>query len=169
MGVLDRRPVGHRGLDATLARLVDRDGKRLSSLVTDARVAAEHAVGEALADAGVLHVEERRALGLVPAKYPVRDAEPERALRERLRVVLQGGTPHPQEATVLAILQGLDVAATVLDHERGTLDKKDLKRRIEAISEDVVAGEAVGRAVRAMNTAIMTAVILPAAVGGAGG
>ena len=169
MGVLDRRPVGHRGLDATLARLVDRDGKRLSSLVTDARVAAEHAVGEALADAGVLHVEERRVLGLVPAKYPVRDAEPERVLRERLRLVLQGGTPQPQEATVLAILQGLDVAATVLDHERGTLDKKDLKRRIEAVSEDVVAGEAVGRAVRAMNTAIMTAVILPAAVGGAGG
>ena len=169
MTVLDPRPVGHRGLDASLTRLVERDGKKLSSLVTDGRVAAEQQVGEALAAGGVLEVEERRLLGLVPARYPVRDPEPERALRERLRVVLQGGTPDPREATVLAILEGLQVAANVLEEERGTLGKKDLKRRIEVVSEDVVAGEAVGRAVRAMNTAIMTAAILPVVIGGSGG
>ena len=42
-------------------------------------------------------------LGLVPEKYPVCDPEPERRLRERLRVVLQGGTPTLADASLLVV------------------------------------------------------------------
>ncbi|WP_210651640.1 GPP34 family phosphoprotein [Nocardioides sp. SYSU D00065] len=168
MTVLAADRTGHPALDAALARLQERDGKRLSSLVTDGKVAAESRLAEALAAAGVIEVEEKRALGLVPAKYPVRDPELERRVREQLRVVLQGGTPRPEDSTLLAILQGLGVAPKVLAEEKGTLGNRDLKRRIEQVSQDVTAGEAVAKAVAAMNTAIMTAAILPAiAAGGA--
>jgi hypothetical protein len=170
MSVLQPGPVGHPALDAAMSRLEQRDGKKLSSLVTDRRVAAEKELASALAAAEVIGVEERRALGLVPARYPVRDPEPERRLREQLRTVLAGGTPRVEDATLLAILQGLGIAPKVLADERGTLGRRELKRRIEEVSTEVQAGEAVARAVAAMNTAIMTAAILPAvAAGGSAG
>jgi hypothetical protein len=167
MTVIDSSPLGHPALDAAMERLQQRDGKKLSGLVVDHKLRIEAPVAEALAAGGVIAIEEKRALGLVPAKYPVRDPEPERRTRERLRTVLQGGTPTPHDAAVLSILQGLDVAAKVLEEERGTLSKKDLKNRIEEISTDFDAGEAVAKAVAAMNTAMMTAVIVPIIVSGA--
>lgn len=166
MSVLRPEPPGHPALDAAMSRLVERDGKKLSSLVTDRKLAVEEQVASALAAAGVIGIEEKRALGLVPAKYPVVDPEPERRVREQLRVVLAGGTPRPEDATLLAILQGLGVAPKVLKDERGTLGRRDLKKRIEQVSSEVKAGEAVAKAVAAMNTAIMTAAILPAIAAG---
>lgn len=166
MSVVSSAPTGHPALDAALARLVEKDGKRLSGLVTDRRLAVEDPVAQALSAAGVIRVEEKRALGLVPARYPVLDPEPERRVRERLRTVLAGGTPQPADATLLAILQGLSLAGKVLAEEKGDLGRRDLKHRIEEVSTDVRAGAAVAKAVQAMNTAIMTAAIVPAIVAG---
>ncbi|GAB3019559.1 hypothetical protein GCM10011376_29150 [Nocardioides flavus (ex Wang et al. 2016)] len=159
-------PVGHPALDAAMARLEQRDGKKLSSLVTDGKIAREKELAEALAADGVIRIEEKRALGLFPERYPVVDPEPERRTRERLRTVLIGGTPTPADASLLAILQGLDVAPKVLEEEKGDLGKKELKRRIEEISTDVAAGDAVAKAVAAMNAAVMTAVVFPVVASG---
>jgi Golgi phosphoprotein 3 GPP34 len=170
MTVLVPGPAGHPVLDAAMGRLEQRDGKKLSSLVTDRKLALERPVASALADAGVIRIEEKRAMGLVPERYPVLDPEPERRLREQLRLVLHGGTPRTEDATLLAILQGLGVAGKVLDAEKGTLGRRDLKRRIEEVSTEVKAGEAVAKAVAALNAAIMTAAIVPAiAAGGSAG
>lgn len=166
MSVLRHEPPGHPALDAAMARLVEREGKKLSSLVTDRKLAVEEPVATALAAAGVIGIEAKRALGLVPAKYPVVDPEPERRVREQLRVVLAGGTPRPEDATLLAILQGLGLAPKVLQDEKGTLGRRDLKKRIAQVSSEVKAGEAVAKAVAAMNAAIMTAAILPAIAAG---
>lgn len=135
--------------------------------MTDRKLAVEEQVAAALATAGIIGIEKKRALGLVPAKYPVLDPEPERRVREQLRVVLAGGTPRPEDATLLAILQGLGIAPKVLHDEKGTLGRRDLKKRIEQVSSEVEAGRAVEKAVAAMNTAIMTAAILPVIAGGA--
>lgn len=166
LSVLVPGPVGHPALDAAMARLQQKDGKKLSSLVTDGKVAVEHELAAALRLAGVIDVEEKRALGLVPEKYPVRDPEPERRVRERLRTVLMGGTPTPADASLLSILQGLGIAPKVLASEKGALGRRELKKRIEEVSTDVVAGEAVAKAVAAMNTAILTAVVVPVVVSG---
>ena len=166
MTVLVPGPPGHPVLDAAMARLEQRDGKKLSSLVTDRKLALEHPVARALADAGVIRIEEKRALGLVPERYPVLEPEPERRVREQLRTVLMGGEPRPEDATLLAILQGLGVAGKVLEAEKGTLGRRDLKRRIEEVSTEVKAGEAVKKAVDAMNAALITAAIVPAVVAG---
>ncbi len=166
MTVIVPDSTGHPASDAAMARLVERDGKKLSTLVVDRKLAVEAQVAAALEAAGVIGVEEKRMLGLVPVKYPVIDPEPERRLREQLRSVLQGGTPRPADATLLAILQGLGVAPKVLAGERGSLGRRDLKRRITEVTSEVKAGEAVAKAVAAMNAAIMTAAILPAIAGG---
>jgi hypothetical protein len=170
MTVLVPGPPGHPVLDAAMARLEQREGKKLSTLVTDRKLALERPVASALAEAGVIRVEEKRAMGLVPERYPMLDPEPERRLREQLRLVLHGGTPRPEDATLLAILQGLGVAGKVLEVEKGDLGRRDLKRRIEEVSTEVKAGEAVAKAVAALNAAIMTAAIVPAiAAGGSAG
>lgn len=166
MTVLVAGPVGHPALDAAMVRLEKKDGKKLSSLVTDGKVAVERELAAGLSAAGVIEVEEKRVLGLVREKYPVRDPEPERRVRERLRTVLLGGTPTPADASLLSILQGLEIAPKVLEAEMGTLGKKELKHRIEDVSTDVVAGEAVAKAVAAMNTALLTAVLVPVVVSG---
>jgi hypothetical protein len=166
MTVLVPGPAGHPALDAAMVRLEHKDGKKLSSLVTDGKVAVERELAAALRDAGVIEVEEKRALGLVPEKYPVRDSEPERRVRDRLRTVLLGGTPTPADASLLSILQGLEIAPKVLEEEKGALGRRELKKRIEEVSTDVVAGEAVAKAVTAMNTAMITAVVIPTVVSG---
>jgi hypothetical protein len=159
-------PTGSAVLDAALERLVQREGKKLSSLVTDRKLAVVEPVAASLTAAGVIATEHKRALGLAPAKYPVRDPEPERRVRERLRAVLAGGTPLPADATLLAVLQGMGVARKVLKDEAGGLGRRDLKRRIEEVATDVRAGEAVAKAVAALNAAVMTAAILPAITAG---
>ena len=169
MSVLQRGPAGHPALDAAMVRLSERDGKKLSSLVTDRKLAVEERVAGALAAAGVIGIEEKRALGLVPAKYPALDPGPERRVREHLRVALAGATPRTEDATLLVILQALGVAPKVLEDEKGTLGRRDLERRIEEISTEIKAGEAVAKAVAAMNSAIMTVVIADGGGDGGGG
>ena len=66
MSVLVAGPVGHPALDAAMARLEQRDGKKLSSLVTDRKLAVEGEVATTLADAGVIDIVEKRAKCLVP-------------------------------------------------------------------------------------------------------
>ncbi|GAA5116658.1 hypothetical protein GCM10023339_25830 [Alloalcanivorax gelatiniphagus] len=166
--VLVPAPPGHAALDPGMARLQKRDGTRLSWLVNDTKIAVEDTIARSLVSAGTIGVEERRAFGLVPARYPVIDPGPERRLRERLRAVLHGEVPDPQESAVLAILQGLGIVEKVLAEEKGDLGKKELEARIEEVSADVRAGDAVARAVAAMNAAIMTAVVVPATVSGGG-
>lgn len=164
--VLVPAPVGHPALDAAIARLQRREGAKLSTLMVDGKLAVEEPVARALAAAGVVDVEEKRALGLAPARYPVRDPEPERRARERLRTVLMGGTASPADSAVLAILQGLGIAHTVLADEMGTLTRAQLKARIEEVATDVKAGTAVRKAIEAMNVAIMAAVVVPVVVTG---
>lgn len=160
--VRSREPLGDRVLDPALTRLAEKDGKRLSSLVADGRLNPERSVAQRLAELGVVQVEEGKMLGLKPARYPVINPGPERAVRERIRSVLSGETAGPQDATLLSILQGLGVAAQVLKDEAGGLGKKQLKARIEQAAADCKAGPAIKKSVDAMNAAIMTAVIIPA-------
>lgn len=160
-------PTGHPALDQALQRLGERNGKRLSSLVTDRRLNVEEPTAAVLAHHGIIGIEPKRGLGLIPAKYPVLDPRPEAATRERLRAVLAGAEqPSVPDSALLSILQGVDLAHRVLKAESGGLAKRHLKQRIEAVAQQVPTGTAVAKAVQAMNTAMMTAIIVPAVVAG---
>lgn len=164
--VVDDSTTGQQVLDAALTRLRELDGKKLSRIVTDGKLKLEEPVARSLADRGVVDIEEKRKWGFVPAKYPVRDPEPERRVRERLRAVLAGGTPTVPDATLLAIIQGLELAPKVLAEEKGGLSRRELKARIEEVTTEATAGLAVGKAVETMNTVMLTAVIIPVVVSG---
>lgn len=160
-------PTGHPALDQALQRLGERNGKRLSSLVTDRRLNVEEPTAAVLAHHGIIGIEPKRGLGLIPAKYPVQDPRPESETRERLRAVLAGAVqPSVPDSALLSILQGVDLAHRVLAAESGGLAKRHLKQRIEAVAQQVPTGTAVAKAVQAMNTAMMTAIIVPAVVAG---
>lgn len=153
---------GHPVLDGALARLEQRPGKKLSAHIGDGKLNPADTIAASLSRAEVIRVEEKKAFGLVPARYPVVDPGPEREVRHRLRSVLAGATPTPADGSLLSILQGLDVAQKVLAEEKGLLSGKELKARIEQISSESVTGLAVGRTVKTMNDLIMMAAILPA-------
>lgn len=159
--VVGDQPVGDPVLDQVLELVRTKDGKKLSSLVTDGKLDVTQLVADALQARGIIDIEDKRALGLVPAKYPVADPVPERQVRERLRTVLAGGTATPSDATLLAILQGLSLTTTVLAEEARGMSKKQLKERTKEIAHDSAAGLAVGKAVETMNVILMAVVFTP--------
>ncbi len=159
--VRSREPLGDSILDPALARLAEKNGRKLSTLVADGKLNPEGNVVRRLADQGVIQVQGKKLLGLAPARYPVVDDRPERATRERLRTVLADGTATPHDATLLSILQGLGVAAQVLKAESGNLGKKELKARIAQISRDCEAGPAIKKSLDALNAALIAAVVIP--------
>ena len=153
-------------LDTALAHLTEKkDGRRLSTVVTDTKLNLERPIAELLAERGIVSVEEKRMLGLVPAKFPVLDERPEQEIRSRLQEVLAGHRPaDPADATSLAVLQGLGVAHKVLKEESGGLSARELKKRIEQVAANNEAGAAVKRAVDAITTALITSTVIATTV-----
>lgn len=162
--VVDPTPTGRAVLDKVLHRAVEKDGTRLSTLVQDRKLNPEAEVVDGLVRDGVVGVEPARLLGLVPEKRPTLDLSPEREIRERLRIVLAGGNPSASDATLLAILQGLGVAKKVLSTESEGMSTKDVKRRVQEASTEVAVGTAIKRAIDGLNTAIISAVIVPTVI-----
>ncbi|MGA8046055.1 MAG: GPP34 family phosphoprotein [Dermatophilaceae bacterium] len=165
VGVTTTGSVAHPVLDAALDRLRATEGKKLSSLVTDGKLNPRDRIADSLASAGVIEIEPKKALGLIGARYPVRDPWPEQALRERLRAILSGAGATPAEASLLSLLKGLGVSGKVLDEEKGLLNKGDLDRRIDEVASDEVIGKAVGKAIEAMTAAIVVVTAGAAAAG----
>lgn len=164
VGVVDATPTGRPVLDKVLARAAEKEGTKLSTLVQDRKLTPEAEVVEGLVKAGIVGVVPARLLGLVPAKRPTLNPAPEREIRERLRAVLAGGRPSATDATLLAILVGLDVARKVLAEESGGMSAKDIKRRVEEASGEVAVGAAIKRAIDCLNAAVLTAVIVPTVI-----
>lgn len=154
--VLSEQPTGNPVLDAALPRLVKRNGKKLSSHIMDGKLNPETAIGQSLAAAGIVQVEEKQMLGMIPAKYPVLDPTAESRLRERLRAVLTGANPTPADATLLATLLSLDLVPKLFPDETRGMGKKELKARVKQIADCAPAAAAVKRAVDTMNTIIMS-------------
>lgn len=162
-------PTGHPVLDHALERVVEKDGRRLSTCLHDGRLDPTEQVVQSLAADGAITVVPKRLLGLVPEKRPVADPRPEQELRGRLRAVLHGATPEVDEAVLLSLLQGLGRVHEVLPDETEGLDKKAVTARVEEVSAEVGhGGTAVSDAVATMTTAIYTAVFVPVIVSSTG-
>ncbi len=164
--VVDPTPTGQAVLDKVLRRAVEKDGTKLSTLVQDSKLNPEAEVVEGLVRDGVVDVVPARLLGLVAEKRPTLDPVPEREIRERLALVLAGGTPSATDATLLAILQGLGVAKKVLSAESEGMSTKEVKRRVQEASKEVAVGAAVKQALDGLNAVLLTAVMMPTVIAG---
>jgi hypothetical protein len=121
-------------------------------------------LAERLVERGILAAESSKALGLVPrTRYPTVDEAPERELRERLRAVLvDGRDPSAEEALLLGLLEPLGLVDPLV--ERG--ERRAARRRAKAVAEQGLAGTAVRDSVRAVQAAVVTAVVVPVVVSG---
>lgn len=149
----------HPVLDAGMEKLVPLSGKKINSIITRTALDPTQQVAEALAGAGILEIVEKRMLGLIPARYPMRNPQPENTLRARLGEVLAGTrTPQAEDAAVLALLAAVAPAHKVLAAESRGMSKKEMAARIDEICRIVEADgtmpDAVRRAVASANAAI---------------
>lgn len=150
-------PTGDPLLDEGLARFLGHDGKRVSIALTTIGRKLEHAVGDYLAERGVVQVEEGGWLGLKPRRYPEADGSMEAELREGLVEVLRGAEPTLQQHAMLGLVSALEIPTAVFDKKDTGLTNRELKARAAELRETAgpaVAG--VSRAVRAMHAAVMT-------------
>ncbi len=121
-----------------------------------------------LVERGLLRREDSKVLGLVSrTRWPATNSPHEQALRAAVRRALTGGEdPDQRTATVIAILAAADVLPKVVD--RGTMSKKDLKKRAAAIADGGWATEAVRKAIQAAQAAVMAGVTAATVAGAAG-
>lgn len=165
--VLDRAPVGDPDLDDALARMATepkprkpewwierlgkqkKDGRDLSRRLLDRLVAR-----------GVLRAAPHRVLGLFPTtRYAELDASAEQAIRARLYDALNGGTPTPRTAALVALMDACGLARKVFPE----LDKKLLKRRAKEITDGEWAGAATRKVIQNIQAAAAASAAVTAA------
>lgn len=155
--VLDRAPVGDPDLDEALAGMAaepkprkpewwierlgkqKKDGKALSRRLLDR-----------LVERGVLRAAPHRVLGLFPTtRYAELDPSAEREIRARLYDALNGATPTPRTAALVALMDACDLARKIFPD----LDKKLLKRRAKEITDGEWAGAATRKVIQNIRAA----------------
>ncbi|WP_045278356.1 GOLPH3/VPS74 family protein [Microbacterium oxydans] len=163
--VVSAEPTGNPVLDAVLAGLAPMSGTRLQSIVTSSKLDPLDPVVASLVAQGVLAHGERGFFGMGAERTPEADPGPELLLRARLAAVLAGSAaPTQADLTLLAILQGLNVAHRVLHQEAGGLSAGQLRKRIIGLTSGSAAGDAVSSAVNTAMAGAMMAAMTPVIV-----
>jgi len=173
--VVSSAPTGDAALDEALRRCADTTGKKPEAVLSAVGKGLRVQLLERLAAAGILRAEQGKMLGVFPTtRWPAVDMTHELAQRELLRSVLcQGISPDPRTAALAALLSAVDAPHKVLAAAGDQVDKKAVRRRAKEIRERAWAADAVGKAIDAVQAAVMagvTASIVAASVaGGSGG
>ncbi|MFG2007083.1 GPP34 family phosphoprotein [Spirillospora sp. NPDC048911] len=98
-----------------------------------------------LTEAGTLDAEAFRILGLIPSRrYPERDAGPEREIRARLTAALDAGRADDRTTALLALAHVCGLTGRLFG-----ISGRELRERVERVTENDWAGKAVGRMISA--------------------
>jgi len=169
--VLDPSPCGDALLDEALQEVARRAGRKPSDVVARLGKRLRGTLYERLAAAGILRAEQGRVLGLFPTHtWPTSSADHEAEVRRALTAVLvQGATPEPHDAALVALLHALRATHKVVVPAEHGLRRRDLDRRAKEIAEGSWASDAVRRAVDAVTAATVAAITaVTAGAAGAG-
>lgn len=166
----DPTPTGDDVLDAALAVVVEKEGKKPENVVPRLGRHVRARLYERLVASGQLRAEEGRILGVVPTRrWPSEDVRRESEVRARLAEALQSGaTKDERAAALIALLLALDAVHKVVDPETVGLQKRELRVRARQIAEGEWAGRSVRRAVDSLNAAVIAAISSGASGGGGG-
>jgi hypothetical protein len=152
LSVVDATPTGDAVLDGVLARFDKplRAQKAVERLARGTRTP----VLERLAEQGHVRRETSRLLGLIPiTTWTPGDAAKE--LRARVAAVLADGVQPDQHLAMLISL----VHAVKAEHKIVDGPRRQLRARAAEVAEGEWAGHAVRKAVQAVQTSVMAAVL----------
>lgn len=129
----DPTPTGDPVLDQALTAVGARDGKRLGGTLSSRAMDLTEALGEQLAEAGVLE----RKKGLLGTTWPVLDHGPENAVRDRLSDALDGtGDPSQQDVVLLALIKAARAGYVVIKDDVPEMPRGEVLTRIDELSEN---------------------------------
>ncbi|MCD5421509.1 GPP34 family phosphoprotein [Rhodococcus pyridinivorans] len=157
-----------RPADPILAEAVERLGSGRPLKPTSAIEKLQKDLKEKLlarvVEQGWVSEDRGRILGVFPTKkWPAIDSTHEQRVRDLIRAALIDGlTPEPRTAALIALLSAADAAPKVFPDA----DKRAVKKRAKEIAQGEWAAEAVRDAVASVNAAMMAAVAAGGAVAG---
>lgn len=157
--VRDSTPLGDPVLDEALRRIVAAGPKKPESVIPVLSKQLRTEVLSRLISRGILKYEQGRVLGIFPThSWPALDSTHENQLRAGLHsVLIIGRTPSDREAAIISLLNAVDGLPKVLGtHE---VNGAELRRRAKIVATSSLGDTAVRRAIQAMDTATMTAIM----------
>jgi len=165
--IRDPRPTGDPLLDAALGRIAASSPRKPDSMLGQLSKGLANELRHRLAGRGILRFEEGRVLGIFPTnRWPANDSSHENMVRRALYdVLVTGRTATPTEAGIVALLHAVDKVAAVVG-ETG-VPRRELRARAKAVAEGGFAGEAVRKAIEAVNAAVMASIVATTAAGAA--
>jgi Golgi phosphoprotein 3 (GPP34) len=164
--VRDAGPTGDGMLDEALATVGRKEGKKPRNVVAALGRRTRVRLYERLAEAGLLHAEEGRILGIFPTRrWPAEHTAHEASVRAGLVSALRhGGTTDARTRALVSLLHALKAVQKAVDPNSVGLSKRELNASAQRIAE----GDWVGQAVRsAIDT--QTAVIAASAAASSSG
>ena len=156
--VVDATPVGDDVLDDALRRAGGWGGSSPAAVLERVRKGnPRERVYDRLAARGILRAEQGRVLGIFPTTaWPASDSAHEAEMRRGLHdVLVVGRPPTAREAALVALLAGVDGLAKVMA-DTG-LPKRELNARAKRAAPDDIGGEAVRKALEAIQSAVAAA------------
>lgn len=164
--VLDPTPLGTPEEDAALARMIGERPRRVQWWVNKLKPQLRQRTLARLVAWGVLREDRSHVLGFIPVtRHPEANPIPERELRARLWSALMGAPVGVRDATLLALVQACRMNRAVFPQ----LDRREFKRRVEALQAGGEIAEAVRRAIQQLEAAMIAAVAASGAAAAAGG
>jgi hypothetical protein len=166
--VRDPSPAGDEVLDAALAIVGTRQGKKPSAVIRQLGKGLRGTLYQRLAAAGVLRPGQAKVLGVFPARrWPANDSGHEEQLRQSvIEALIQQSEPGPHTAALIALLHALKCEHKIADPRRYGISKRQLRARAEAIADGNWAADAVRKAIQEMNAAVASAAAVAATSGG---
>lgn len=157
--VLDKTPTGDPMLDAALATIVAKEGKRPQDVVTALGKKQRETVYGRLVEAGILRAEQGKVLGVFPTKrWPAEDAAHEEEVRAAVVTALRNGLAGDERtAAIVSLLHALKGVHKAVSPAATGLSKREQNANAKRIAEGDRTSAAVRKAIDATNAALVAA------------
>ena len=167
--VLDGSPTGEQPLDAALAVVRRRAGKKPSAAIGELGKGLRQRLYDRLDARGIVRVEHDKVLGLFrTTTWPAVSVEHESVVRRALvGQLVHGLTPDPRTASLIALLHAVRSTHKVVTPLEHGLSKRELDKRAKQIAEGSWGSQAVRQAINAMTAAVAGAVAASTTAAGA--
>lgn len=167
LAVRDETPTGDDVLDGVLRQRARLHGAKPQNVLGKIRKGLRPVVLDRLTGRGLLSRRQTRVLGIFPVtRWPAADPRHKQEKVDELRpILLENAEPNTHLAALVGLLSAVDAAHKVV----AVNDRKAVKRRAKQIRESQWATDAVGKAVEAVESAVMIAVVAGGAVASGGG